>query len=166
MAAIGEGMTVRSFVLSSSFHRRSKCPSYFYYCCILLFLRNLYCCSINYYCLLFPKSNRTSQSHPRKTSSIPIERGSRYARERKSEFIPPTCPSNPDGRFRVSDGVKGLSVLLHFCNFMGLFGFWVVSESLRGLNSLGDCVRLAWFRETAIFSLSLGAICYVRLIVP
>lgn len=148
MAGIGEGMTVRSFVRSFSFHRRSKYLSHFYYCCILLFLRNLYyCCwSINYYCLLFPKSNRTSQSQPQKTSSIIRERDSQYARERKSEFMPPTCPSNPDGRFRVSEGVKGSSVLLHFCFIMVLFGFWVVFESRRGFNSLGDCVPCGVWR--------------------
>lgn len=145
MAAIGEGMTVRSFVRSFSFHRRSKCLSHFYYRCILLFLRNLYyCCrSINYYCLSFPKSNRTSQSHPQETSSIPIERDSQYARERKSEILPPNCPSGSDERFRVSDGVKGLSVLLHS---LVLFGFWVVFESGRGFNSLGDCVPCGVWR--------------------
>lgn len=113
MAAIGESMTVRSFVRSFSFHQRSKYLPYYYYCCLLLFLRNLYYC-INYYCLLFPKSNRTSQSQPQKTSSIPIERDSQYVRERKSEFIFPTCSSSPDVRSQVFEGVKGFWVLLHF----------------------------------------------------
>lgn len=129
MAAIGECMTVRSFVRSFSFHQRSKYLSYFYYCCLLLFLRNLYYC-INYYCLLFPKSNRTSQSHPQKTSSIPIERDLQYARERNSEFIFPTCPSNPDVQVLVSDGVKGGWVLLHF-DF--LHGFMVSGLFLKPL---------------------------------
>lgn len=172
MAAIGECMTVRSFVRSFSFHHRSSnYLSYFYYCFLLLFLRNLFDYCINYYyCLLFPKSNRTSQSHPQKTSSILVERDFLYARERKSEFIFPTCPSNPDGQVPHLDGLKRVSVLPHF-QFLDVFLVSTLFLKPLGI-SIPEAILFCeasggvMWRNCDFFPPQERNLCSVRLIVP
>ena len=172
MAKIGEDcMTVGSFVPSFFFFNQSSSNFYlshfhyrnYYYCWLLLFL--YYC--INYCGLLFPKSNRTSQSLHQKTSSILIERDTHcmLERERVLEFTFPTlaCQTQTYGiwvllKWRISGFspifvfhdrflVSGLILKPKFrVDFVNFGDFWVLCECASSI--FADSV-LFWVRSSA-----------------